>query len=224
MAHIIDTPNNVVGHFDRLKAAGIDTVIRYLAPSANSWKVVGTGEAKAIAAAGLRLGLVFEGDGHPNGSVQGFTHGHAALAQAQAVGAPDGAVIWGTVDYDPSHAAIPGIISWYRAFKASISGKYRIGSYCSGYCAQALIDAGGIIDTTKDLTTNTTLPLIWITQSLGFAGSRDYLNSGKPFVYFQLLPHQTAGLDADPDITWHNYLNEKIDDGSFVPFAPVAVA
>ncbi len=218
--HTIDTPISVVGHFDRLRAAGIDIVIRYLAPSPHSWKVIQPAEARAIAAAGFRLGLVFEGDGRAHGSTVGGRDGLAALAQAKAAGAPKGAVIYYTEDYDPAPNDIPAIISAFKAFKAALGGYYRVGAYCSGYCAQELIDAEAV-DSTKDATTGATLPLIWLTQSLGFRGTRDYLNSGKPFVMFQLMPGKIAGLDEDPDITWHNYLKETVDIGDFVPFAPV---
>ncbi|HUO36583.1 MAG TPA: glycoside hydrolase domain-containing protein [Mycobacterium sp.] len=220
--HILDTPNNVVGHFDRLRAAGFDTVIRYLAPSSNSWKVVGPGEARAIAAAGFKLALVFEGDGRAHGSTIGGRDGLAALAQAKAAGAPMGAVIYYTEDYDPAPNDIPSIIAAFKAFKAALGGYYRVGAYCSGYCASELVEAQAV-DTTLDATTGQTLPLIWITQSLGFRGSRDYLNSGKPFVMFQLLPGKAGGLDEDPDITFHNYANENVDIGAFVPFAVPAV-
>lgn len=218
-AHVMDTPNSVVGHFDRLRAAGFDTVIRYLAPSPSSWKVVQEAEARAIAAAGFKLALVFEGDGHAHGAATGTRDGAAALAQAQRAGAPDGAVIYYTEDYDPNPAEFPGIIAAFRAFKAALRGHYRVGAYCSGACARALT-AAGAVDQTLDATTGAKLPLIWITQSLGFRGSRDYLNSGEPFVMFQLLPGRAGGLDEDPDITFHNYLNESVDIGAFVPFAP----
>lgn len=218
MAHILDTPNNVIASLDRLRALRFDTVIRYLAPSSTSWKVIGPGEARAIAAAGLKLALVFEGDGRAHGSTVGRRDGEAALAQAKAVGAPKGSVIWYTEDYDPAPMDILPIINAFRAFKAALGGYYRVGAYCSGYCASELVEAQAV-DTTLDSTTGVKLPLIWITQSLGFRGSRDYLNSGKPFVMFQLLPGKAAGLDEDPDITFHNFLNENVDIGSFVPFA-----
>lgn len=223
MAHIMDTPNNVIGHFDRLKAAGFDAVIRYLAPSASSWKVVQEAEAKAIAAAGFKLALVFEGDGHAHGADIGTRDGQAALFQAKRAGAPKGVVIYYTEDYDPNPAEFAGIISAFRAFKAALGGYYRVGAYCSGALARVLI-AARAVDTTTSRSTGTvsseqTLPLIWITQSLGFRGSRDYLNSGEPFVMFQLLPGKAGGLDEDPDITFHNYLNENVDIGAFVPFA-----
>jgi hypothetical protein len=221
--HVLDTPNNVIGHFDRLHAAGFDTIIRYLAPSATSWKVVQEAEARAIAAAGFKLALVFEGDGHAHGAATGRRDGKAALTQAEAAGAPEGAVIYYTEDYDPNPAEFPGIIAAFKAFKAVMKGQYRVGAYCSGALAKALI-AAEVVDFTKNKTTDEAIPLIWITQSLGFRGSRDYLNSGEPFVMFQLLPGKAGGLDEDPDITFHNYLNEDIDIGAFVPFTEGATA
>jgi hypothetical protein len=127
-------------------------------------------------------------------------------------------VIYYTEDYDPNPAEFPGIIAAFESFKVAINGYYRVGAYCSGALAKALINAD-VIDETRDSTTDTKLPLIWITQSLGFRGSRDYLNSGQPFVMFQLLPGRAGGLDEDPDITFHNYFNENVDIGAFVPFA-----
>jgi hypothetical protein len=219
VAIIDDTPNNTIGHFDRLKQAGIKTVIRYLALG-KSWKTVTPAEAHAIADAGLRLGLVFEVDGKPHGRTVGARDGAAAFTAAQAAGAPDGAIIWYAVDYDPNSFAMSGIIAAFIEFGKEVGPRYRVGAYCSGYCASKLI-AAGAVDSTKDLTTGESLPCIWITQSLGFRGSRDYLASGKPFVMFQLLPTHTAGLDVDPNISWHNYLGESIDIGDFVPFAKV---
>lgn len=221
--HILDTPNNVVGHFDRLRAAGFDIVIRYLAPFAGSWKVVQAREAHAIAEAGFKLVLVFEGNGRASGAMVGTRDGRAALSQAKAAGAPKGAVIYYTEDYDPDPSEFAGIIAAFKAFRDALGGQYRVGAYCSGALALALRKAGAI-DETKDATTGETLPLIWITQSLGFRGSRAYLNSGEPFVMFQLLPGKVGGLDEDPDITWHNYLNETVDIGAFVPFAGVEAA
>lgn len=220
-AHILDTPNNVVGHLDRLKAAGFDTVIRYLAPFVGFSKVIHSTEAHAIADAGFKLVLVFEGNGRAAGAAIGKRDGLTALAQAKAVGAPNGAVIYYTEDYDPDPSEFPGIIAAFKAFRDALAGHYRVGAYCSGALAKALRVAGAI-DMTNDSMTGDNLPLIWITQSLGFRGSRNYLQSGEPFVMFQLLPGKVAGLDEDPDITWHNYLNETVDIGAFVPFAKVA--
>lgn len=221
--HIMDTPNSVVGHFDKLRAAGFDTVIRYLAPFAGSWKVVQPAEAHAIADAGFKLALVFEGNGRASGAMVGTRDGRAALSQAHAAGAPKGAVIYYTEDYDPDPSEFAGIIEAFKAFRTALGGQYRVGAYCSGALARALRSAGAI-DMTNDATTGDNIPLIWITQSLGFRGSRAYLNSGEPFVMFQLLPGKAGGLDEDPDITWHNYLNETVDIGAFVPFAGTAVA
>ncbi len=214
---IIDTDDNVTNKVNLLRSKGIKTVIRYLALG-HTWKTIKVDEAKAIAEGGLKLGLVFEVDGKPHGEAEGRRDGHYAFIGAKEVGAPQNSILWYAVDYDPSPSDMIGIIQAFKAFRKEVSPYYRVGAYCSGYCATKLIVAE-VIDMTLDSTTGKKLPCIWITQSLAFSGSRDYLNSGKPFVMFQLLPGKDAGLDEDPNITWHNYLNEVVDIGDFVPFA-----
>jgi hypothetical protein len=219
---IIDTPTEVTHFVNLLRSNGIETVIRYLALG-HTWKTVNAAEARAIAEGGLKLGLVFEVDGKPHGSNEGSRDGHAAYMGAKEVGAPQNAILWYAVDYDPSPSDMVGIIQVFVAFRREVSPYYRVGAYCSGYCARKLIEAG-VIDTTLDSTTNKKLPCIWITQSLGFKGSRDYLDSGEPFVLFQLMPTHMGSLDVDPNAVWHNYLHEVVDIGDFVPFATTEVA
>src|SRR5262249_20717197 len=57
---VIDVAQNVTAQLSALKAAGVRTLIRYLTTSTSSAKLVRPSEASAIAAAGMRLGLVFE--------------------------------------------------------------------------------------------------------------------------------------------------------------------
>jgi hypothetical protein len=218
MTNILDTPNDVTSHLASLKSAGYDTVIRYLAPFVGSWKVIQPPEARAIAVAGFKVVLVFEGTGRATGAFVGMRDGRAALVQAMAVGAPFGAVIYYAEDYDPDPSEFDGIVAAFREFRNTLNGKYRVGAYCSGALAKVLRDAR-VVDDTFDSTTGVKLPLIWITQSLGFHGSRAYLDSGEPFVMFQLLPGRVAALDEDPDVTWHNYLHENVDVGAFTPFS-----
>jgi hypothetical protein len=57
MTKIIDTNRDTTKHLAQLRAAGIETIIRYYARSMSS-KVIRRAEAHAIAQAGLRLGIV----------------------------------------------------------------------------------------------------------------------------------------------------------------------
>ncbi len=199
---ILDTDDNTTTHLPRLKAAGVTTVIRYLARS-HSWKTVTPNEAKAIANAGLKLGLVFETTGKPHGSSEGNLDGEAAVKYAKEVGAPPGAVIWYAVDYDPNPLNMPGIEQAFVSFGKKVKDAgYRVGAYASGYC-------NGILYEKKIIT------MRWLTQSLGFRGTRAAIKN-KEYELLQLLPKTVAGLDVDPDMQ----LIPNGDIGDFVPFSP----
>src|ERR1700678_1681115 len=107
---IFDTNDRISAEKARgLKAAGVVTVIRYLAcETSDPDKVVTAAEAKAIADAGLRLGLVYEVGVHPSGAEVGRRDGEWASNHAPSVGAPsDGSVIiYYAVDYDARHGDI----------------------------------------------------------------------------------------------------------------------
>lgn len=220
MELIIDTPDDTSGRLTQIKAAGVRTILRYVNIS-HSWKTVSVSEAKAISNAGMRLGLIFETDGKPYGTSEGQRDGHAAYLGAKQVGAPGSdtpncpgrAVLYYCVDYDPGPSEIGGIIAAFTAFRRECGPYYRVGAYCSGYCAEKLVDAKRV-----DYTDDGKLPLIWITQSLGFRGTRNWLKSGQ-WVIFQKMPTHLAGLDIDPDTSIHASANDDI--GDFVPFQPI---
>jgi len=221
MDAIIDTPDNTTSRLTALKAAGVRTILRYVNIN-HSWKTCSVSEARAIAKAGMRLGVIFETDAKPYGTPEGKRDGHAAYMGAREIGAPGSdnldakgkAVIWYCVDYDPGPVDVGGIIAAFTAFRTEVRPYYRVGAYCSGYCAQKLVEAERV-----DMTDDGKLPLIWITQSLGFRGTRNYLKSGQ-WVIFQKMPTHLAGLDVDPDTSIHASSNDDI--GDFVPFQPIA--
>lgn len=204
---IIDTNRNTFTRLAQLKAAGVTTIIRYIAAGlTGDEKVIKAGEAKAIAEAGLRLGLVYEIGGKPFGSQIGQRDGTFVHFYAPTVGAPDGAIIWYAVDYDAGPNDMSGIIEAFTAFKAAVSPKFRVGCYGSGLVCREL-KAAGLIEAR------------WLTDSLGFSGTRDAIAAGD-YEMVQALPHDIAGMDADA-----NRLREPgIDIGDFVPFATAAVA
>lgn len=199
---IIDTDDDTTHRIPRLKAAGITTVIRYLARG-RTWKTISVGEAKALAAAGIKLGLVFETTGKPHGSAEGAVDGEWAVRGAREAGAPQGAIIWYAVDYDPSPSDMTGVENAFRAFRQEVKAAgYRVGAYASGYC-NGILKSKGLID------------MRWLTQSLGFRGTRTAIKA-KDYELLQLLPKTVAGLDADPD----RPLTADGDIGDFLPFAP----
>lgn len=197
---IIDTNHNVTPVLARLKAAGITTVIRYVAAGlVGNEKVVKPAEARAIREAGMRLALVYEISGRPSGTAVGRRDGQFFAGYAPTVGAPPGvAVAWYTVDYDAGPSDYPGILAACKAFKAACNAAgYKVGIYASGYISDRLTEDGGIDEIGG-------VPLIWLTDSLGFRGSRDSLHAGR-YVMAQSLPRITASIDNDL-----NTLNTKI--------------
>lgn len=202
---IFDTDNRVTAKLPALKAAGVTTIIRYLAYQTNDPdKVVTLAEAHAIGAAGIKLGLVYEVNGKPFGSDIGKRDGEYAACHAPDVGAPtDGsAIIWYAVDYDPSAGDMPKIAEAFAAFGEACAPSFRVGCYGSGFCCDYLF--------AKKL-----IAARWITQSMGFTGSRASI-AAKRYELLQQLPKRICGLDTDPDVK----LTPDTDIGDFIPFAP----
>jgi hypothetical protein len=145
MPDIIDTANNVTGHLRALKNAGVHTVIRYDdRMKAGDWKQIHTAEARAIANAGLMLGIVYEHGAKPSGEKQGYRDAAYSRRMTQTRGQPSGSAIYFAVDHDASRLEIrndilPYFKGVYRAFgKTSNLPNLRVGAYCSGLVAEAL--------------------------------------------------------------------------------------
>src|SRR5260370_22526607 len=109
MTKIIDTNSETTQTLPQLKARGIETVIRYISTGVSQPKVVKPAEARAIAAAGLKLALVFEIFGGVNNFAHddinadsGRNHGAFARDFAPDVGAPANTIIWFAIDTDCS--------------------------------------------------------------------------------------------------------------------------
>lgn len=202
--HIIDTDEPVSAtQAARLKTQGIDCVGRYLnRHNPNGSKVIKPAEARVFAAAGLRLFLIYEFDGHPSGSGQGAFDGEYCAEYAPTIGAPaDGsAVIAYTVDYDAPESHMPGITAAFQAFGRALLPKFQVGAYASGAVCAELYAA-------KLITFR------WLTMSGGFRGSREALAAGA-YEMRQYLPREISGLDTDPDDT--HVANAPV---GFIPFA-----
>jgi Domain of unknown function (DUF1906) len=200
MIKIIDTNNETTQRLSQLRARGIECVIRYVSTPA---------EAKAIAGAGLKLALVYETWGGVNNfshndinAASGQRDGDFARGYAPTVGAPDNAIIYFAIDTDCTASQYAQLVKPYLiAAKAALQGKYRIGVYACGFvCDRALQEH--LVDAT------------WLTQSMGFNGSRAFRDSGR---WTLLQGPETAleGLSIDS-----NEANGD-DYGAFVPFQAV---
>jgi hypothetical protein len=214
MIKIIDTNNETTSRLDDLKDQGVECIIRYISTNTAGSKVVKPAEARAIAAAGLKLALVFEIWGGVNNFAHddidgdsGTDHGDFARQWAANVGAPHNTIIWFAVDTDCTAGQYQQLVKPYLiAARAALQGQYRVGVYGCGYvCEQARAD--GLVDGT------------WLAQSMGFNGSRACRAAGR-WTLLQGPETTLEGLSIDT-----NEANGD-DYGAFVPFqvqAPVQV-
>lgn len=206
--HILDTNRNTTKALANLKAAGIDKVIRYISVGGGD-KVIGDAEARAMAATGVDLVLVYEVSGRPRGTAIGIRDGDYAKKRAQQLGAPAGTIIWYTDDEDASDAAFVPTRDAFVAFRDAIK-PYRCGGYGSGWLLDKLYDAGIIVAR-------------WLTDSRDFRGTPESTKAGR-YELIQALPHNVAGLDTDADAEHIGVDGKAPDIGAFVPFATLPVA
>jgi hypothetical protein len=206
MIKIIDTNNETTSRLGELRNQGVECIIRYVSTNTSGSKVVKPAEARAIAAAGLKLALVFEVWGGVNNFAHddidghsGTSHGSFARDWAANVGAPNNAIIWFAIDTDCTAGQYAQRVRpYFQAARVALQGKYRIGVYGCGYvCTQAIAD--GLVDAT------------WLTQSMGFNGSHAYRDSGR-WTLLQGPETTLEGLSIDTNEANGN------DYGAFVPF------
>ena len=191
---IIDTPQVTIRQIPHLQADNIGTVIRYLsAINPTGSKVVQPAEAKALATAGIKLGLVNEGWGDfAHGGISagaGERDGAYCAAAAPKVGAPKGACIFAAVDVDATLAQINKLVApYFAAFRTPlIAAGFRVGVYGSGDVCD-FIAASGLAE------------LAWLSCSMGWGGSRAYLAAKPPpLVLVQSTPTTLANMDCDPN-------------------------
>ena len=197
----LDTTMELTRHAVALKRQGYDFAMRYY--SHNAAKNLSLGEARALSQAGLRIGVVWETSGTRASffnRAQGLADGAAAFLMAkEVIGQPYGSAIYFAVDYDPTQADIDGVISNYftgvhAALYVGAEGQpsYRVGVYGSGLCCASLIE--------REMAS-----LSWLSQSTGFAGSRQYAEQRR-YDLIQMLPVRIVGEDGvvlsiDPDAT-----------------------
>jgi hypothetical protein len=170
---IIDSADDTTDQIVHLEADVVSTAIRYLTTNTDSFKLIKPPEARVLAAAGIRLGLVYETGGGAPGqapltAAQGQIDGAFAAQYAPTVGAPTGACIYFAADNDFSAVQIQSeILPYFAAVAKAMAGSgFVVGVYGSGNVCQAVCAAGSA-------------SLAWLSGSLGWGGSRAYL-AAKP--------------------------------------------
>jgi len=193
---VLDSPDprHVASNIAGLKAQGLKAAILYISPiNLSGDKTAKKPAIDTIRAAGVDVGFVCEGWGGSSnfehrdinaayGTRDGATCGHW-LGQ---LGAPDGTAVYAAVDNDAGPSQINQLcIPYFKAFRVALPANYRLGAYGCGALLEAL-DAAKLID------------LRWLSNAMGWSGSRAYRASNK-WDILQGLENRIAGVDIDPD-------------------------
>jgi Domain of unknown function (DUF1906) len=206
-ALILDTAEDITRHLPAIKAAGAKTIIGYMnSLNPNGGKCWTPERVKAVAAAGLRVGLVHEGWGGVGGkgisAADGKRDGDYCRERAAELGAPNGACVYFACDNDFTPAQVASqVLPYFRAVRASFADRfYRTGVYGSGLVCAAVFH-NGLVD------------LTWEAQSKGWAGFKDFMAKAN---MVQGASTHVDGVDVDPDVA-------QGDIGDYVPFASAPV-
>jgi Domain of unknown function (DUF1906) len=205
-ALIIDVATDVTAKLPALKASGIKTVFGYLSSIYPSGpKCLTPSRVRAIAAAGMRVGLVHEGYGGAGGkgisAADGDRDGRYCRVQAAALGAPKGACVYFACDQDFTLQQIRTLVlPYFTAINAAFADKfYRVGVYGSGAVCSAVKGS--------DLAS-----LTWEAQSRGWLNYSAWLAKAD---LAQGPEQMLDGLDVDTDTA-------QGDIGDYMPFSQAA--
>ncbi len=183
---IIDTDTNCTPHTKALKDRGVTAIGRYYA--AKGSKRLTKAEAQSVCDAGLRLFTVYEDSGDPELTVaRGVRDAGLALAQARAIGQPEGTAIYFAMEHLPSGYSklhVPGIKLYFEGIKQTFAGAYQVGCYSNGTTLAALLDEG-LID------------YAWVSASTSFEGSKDFLKTNRWHLAQRKVDQNWGGVSTD---------------------------
>jgi hypothetical protein len=202
---VIDTNDDVSGKIPLLREKGVTAVGRYY--SSRAGKRISPREAQIIAAAGLKMFVVFEDSGDPPlGGNAGTTDAQLAIQQARAIGQPAGSAIYFAMEHLPNgytHSDLPGVKAYFGQIRSVFQGAYKIGVYSDGVVCDALLSSG-LCD------------YAWLSASMSFEGSKAFYQSGRWSLAQQTpLDQDWNGISVDTD-------EAKPSFGEFVP-GPLAM-
>jgi Domain of unknown function (DUF1906) len=144
---IIDTNDSCLGRAADLRRMNVDTVGRYYRDKTHpSWKIT-KAEAQELSQAGIKIFMVFEDYGNAADlnltTDQGKKDASSAVAQAQAIGQPEGSAIYFAVEGLPSGyktGDLPRVRDYISGVKQIFGTKYAIGVYGDGIVCKTMLD------------------------------------------------------------------------------------
>ena len=122
------------------------------------------------------------------GAANGTRDGRRALQLATDLGQPTGSAIYFAVDSDfVKPLELAGIRDYFQAAAAAIGEGYRIGVYGSGKVGGMLLDRG-------------LAPLVWLSGSMGWSGTREMLATDRWALFQKELDRSEFGISHDGNI------------------------
>lgn len=199
---------------------GTRGVILYISPGFPAGaKTVKKPQVDALHAAGIGVGFVCEWWGgsdnfvhHDINDVFGKRDGTFCGGYLDYLGAPDGTAIYPTVDNDTSPAQLSQLcLPYFRAFRAALPAKYKMGAYGCGALLFALeAESPKIMD------------LPWLSNALGWSRSREYLATSRAAIT-QKPQSRVMGIDIDPDVVTGDLAGAGLWTAPAAETPPVAV-
>jgi hypothetical protein len=181
-----------------LKQNGFGFVMRYYSPNPANAKNLTLPEAKALVNAGLLLGVVFESTAKRSlsGLAAGVADGQSAHnSAANKIGQPADSPIYFAVDFDAAPNEIPTIVEYFRGVHQGLeqanggTSRYQAGVYGSGLTCTRLL-------------ANNLVKFTWLTESMGFHGSKQFRDQ-KLFNLLQIFVppdgQKVCGISGDPN-------------------------
>jgi hypothetical protein len=207
----VDVAGDVRPYLPQFKAAGISFVFRYYALQADTripGKIIGADEARAISAAGFKLGAVFE-NGQPTTaeyftSDRGRTDAAIALQCAARIAQPATTPIFFTVDCDlPYEHISTSVFNYFVGIRNALIAAnlgYQVGVYGSGLLCEKMTDWALAMYS-------------WLAGAKGWAGYAEFLP--RATIVQGSLP---AGLHGLPDFPYSDSdgdTTSAVDYGGF---------
>jgi Rv2525c-like, glycoside hydrolase-like domain/LysM domain len=181
-----------------LKNKGFGFAMRYYSPKPANPKNLTLAEAHALVKAGLLLGVVFESaakrslDGHGAGVADAQIAHNSAVNK---IGQPSNTPIYFAVDFDATPNEIPTIVEYFKGVHEGLAqanggtSRYQVGVYGSGLtCSQLLA--------------NNLVTFCWLTESMGFNGSKQFRDQKRYNLLQIFVPPDglnVCGISGDPN-------------------------
>jgi uncharacterized protein (TIGR02594 family) len=199
MHEIIDVASDVSTFANRLREAGVKTVIRYYNhrnSEQHPSKCLTRRELQALYDAGLSVGVVFEQRGGAGGNIadlgaeSGLRDAKRALDLAEKMQQPNGSAVYFAVDWDfCARSDLAQIIAYFEKVKEVLSGNYRIGIYGSGTVGLRLREQRSV-------------DYLWLAGATGWSGTKRALQEGSFTIFQKSLEKRSeiGGFDYDGNV------------------------